>query len=130
MTDYAMTKELSGNFRDSREKVVESLKANGFGIITEIDVQKTFKEKLGLKFDHYIILGACNPNSAHNAIQAESEIGLLLPCNVIVYEKDAKVYVSMIKPTSAMVMSDSSVVLSIAEEVENKLSKALEEVSL
>lgn len=130
MTDYAMTKELLGDFRDAREKVIKSLKANGFGIITEIDVQKTFKEKLGLEFDHYIILGACNPNSAHSAIQAESEIGLLLPCNVIVYEKDTKVYVSMIKPTSAMVMSDSSVVLSIAEEVENKLSKALEEVSL
>jgi len=129
MTDYAMTRKLNTSFEEASRKVVDVLKNNGFGIITQIDVQKTFKEKLGVDFDRYVILGACNPLSAHKAISSELEIGLLLPCNVIVYEKGAKVYVSMIKPTSAMVMSDSPQVLSIAEEVETKLSKALEEVT-
>jgi len=129
MTDYAMTKELDFSFEEASKKVAKTLKNNGFGIITQIDVQKTFKEKLGVDFSRYVILGACNPHSAHKAISSEAEIGLLLPCNVIVYEKGAKVYVSMIKPTSAMVMSDNPQVLSIAEEVETKLSKALEEVT-
>ena len=90
MINYGFTKELDAPFERVRESAIEELKKEGFGILTEIDVRAKFKEKLGIEFRKYVILGACNPPNAHKAILAEENVGLMLPCNVIVYEKGGK----------------------------------------
>ena len=105
-------------------KVEEELKKEGFGILTKIDV----KEKLNIDFPRYQILGACNPKMAHEAISAEWNIGLLLPCNVIVYEKDDSVWVSIIKPTQAMAMIESEQLRKTADEVETKLKRVFDKI--
>jgi uncharacterized protein (DUF302 family) len=107
------------------EKVIDvvskALKKEGFGILTEIDVQEKMKKKLGIDMNKYIILGACNPPNAYKAILAEANIGLMLPCNVIVYEKGGKTVLSVIRPSVAMQMVDSVELQKISEEVEKKL---------
>lgn len=85
---YGYKKTLSMGFEDVNNAVRESLKEKGFGILTEINVKDAFKEKLGVDFRRYLILGACNPPFAHQALSAELEIGLLLPCNVVIWEND------------------------------------------
>jgi len=96
--------------------------------LTSIDVREKFKEKLGIDFRKYVILGACNPPSAHQAITIEENIGLLLPCNVIVYEKDDKTVVSIIKPSVAMNMIQNEQLLEVARKVEQKLKKVFESI--
>ena len=99
MINYGFTKELIIPFEKTVEIVTRELKKQGFGILTEIDVKEKFKEKLGIDFKRYVILGACNPPNAHKAILAEENIGLMLPCNIIVYEDGDNTTVSFIKPT-------------------------------
>ncbi|MFH1283811.1 MAG: DUF302 domain-containing protein [bacterium] len=123
MITYGFTKELSTTFDKAVETVTEELKKQGFGILTTINVKDKFKEKLGIDFKKYVILGACNPPNAHKAILAEENIGLMLPCNVIVYEKDGKTIVSIIKPTKAMGMIDNEELRKIALNVEQQLQK-------
>jgi uncharacterized protein (DUF302 family) len=106
--------------------VTEALKKGGFGILTRIDVKEKFKEKLGIDFRKYIILGACHPPSAHQAILAEENIGLMLPCNVIVYEKDGRTVVSVIRPTVAMGMIDNQELKKIATDVETRLREVFD----
>ncbi|UCB46777.1 MAG: DUF302 domain-containing protein, partial [Spirochaetota bacterium] len=100
----------------------------GFGILSSIDVSEKFKEKLDVDFKKYVILGACNPPSAYNAIQIEENIGLMLPCNVIVYEKDGKTVISIIKPTMAMKMINNEQLGKIAEHIEQKLKKVFDSI--
>ena len=107
MINYGFTKELDIPFETVTEQVREALKKEGFGILTEIDVREKMKEKLGVDMNKYIILGACNPPNAYKAILAEENIGLMLPCNVIVYEKGSKTVLSVIRPTVAMQMIDN-----------------------
>ena len=121
MIVYGFTKEVDISFEEAVVKVTEELKKEGFGILTKIDVRDKFKEKLGIEFKKYVILGACNPPSAHKAILAEENIGLMLPCNVIVYEKGNKANISIIKPTMAMRMIDNKKLEDIAEKIEIKL---------
>jgi len=121
MINYGFTKELKLPFEEVIAVVTEELKKEGFGILTRIDVQEKFKEKLGIDFKKYVILGVCNPASAHKAIVAEENIGLMLPCNVIVYEKEDKTVVSIIKPTVAMRMIENEELKQIATQVETKL---------
>jgi len=121
MINYGFTKEVKLPFEEVIAVVTEELKKEGFGILTRIDVQEKFKEKLGIDFKKYVILGACNPASAHKAIVAEENIGLMLPCNVIVYEKEDKTVVSIIKPTVAMRMIENEELKQIATQVETKL---------
>ena len=128
MINYGFTKELNLNYETVIAQAREALKKEGFGILTEIDVQEKMKEKLGIDFRKYIILGACNPSNAHKAILAEENIGLMLPCNVIVYEKDGKTTLSFIRPTVAMQMVDNAELQKISEEVEGKLKKAFDAV--
>jgi len=123
---YGIRREISLDYGNAVERVKEELAKEGFGILTEIDVKATLKKKLDVDFDRYVILGACNPPFAHKALRAEYEIGLLLPCNVIVYERDGKVYVSAIRPTVAMGMVDNPELKGIAKEVEEKLRKVVE----
>ena len=121
MTDYGFSKELRMPLAQAVRKVTAGLADHGFGVLTKIDVQKKFKEKLGIDFKQYVILGACNPASAREAILAEEEVGLLLPCNVIVYEKGGKTVVSAIRPTVAMQVVGNRNLESIAEMIEAKL---------
>lgn len=122
---YGYTKQTTQEFQQAVESVKDSLATEGFGVLTEIDVQTTLKKKLDVDFDNYIILGACNPKFAYKALQTEQEIGLLLPCNVIVYEKENETFVSAILPTVAMNMIDSPELQDIAETIEQKLKTVI-----
>lgn len=128
MISYGYTKELNLTFEETVKKVTEELKKTGFGIITQIDLKAKFKEKLGIDFKKYIILGACHPAKAHQAILVEENIGLMLPCNVIVYEKQGKTVVSIIKPTKAMEMIKNEQLKKIAFEVESKLKQVFDTI--
>ena len=125
MINYGFTKELDLPYEQVIEKVTAKLANEGFGILSRIDVREKFREKLGIDFMKYVILGACNPAKAHSAILAEQDIGLMLPCNVIVYEKEGKTIVSVIKPTAAMQMINNKDLQEIAAAVEAKLSKVI-----
>ena len=125
MINYGFTKEFDLPYEQVIEKVTAKLANEGFGILSRIDVREKFREKLGIDFMKYVILGACNPAKAHSAILAEQDIGLMLPCNVIVYEKGGKTIVSVIKPTAAMQMINNKDLQEIAAAVEAKLSKVI-----
>jgi uncharacterized protein (DUF302 family) len=126
MIDYGFIKKINTDFEQSVEAVTKALETAGFGVLTTIDVKEKFKKKLGIDFGSYMILGACKPASAHQAIEAEQNIGLMLPCNVIVYEKDGGVIVAAIKPTVAMQMIDNPQLNTIATEVESQLKRVIE----
>jgi uncharacterized protein (DUF302 family) len=123
--NYGYKKQTDLSFEDAVAKTKEMLSKEGFGILTEIDVQATLKKKLGVEYGQYVILGACNPSLAYKALQTEKEIGLLLPCNVIVYEVAGSVFVATILPTAAMEMVKNAVLDDIAQEAEVKLKKAV-----
>jgi len=125
---YSYKKQVSLPFLEAIEKTKEELKKEGFGVLTEIDVKATMKNKLDIDYENYVILGACNPSFAHKALQAEKEIGLLLPCNVIVYEDKEDVFVSAIVPSVAMGMVENSSLPEIAKEVEEKLKRVIDNI--
>jgi len=125
---YGYKKEFDAPYEKVFDKTVDELKKEGFGVLTEIDVKATLKEKLDVDFDKYVILGACNPPFAYQSLQAEKDIGLLLPCNVIVYEQNGKTYVSAILPTVAMNMVQNEGLRDIAEQVENRLKKVIDSI--
>ena len=125
---YGMRREVRWSFEDAVLKVREQLQKEGFGVLTEIDVKATLKKKLDVDFDKYMILGACNPPLAHKALQAEQDIGLMLPCNMIVYEKDGKTFVGAIKPTAQMEKIGNPKLNVIAGEVEEKLKRVVDSV--
>ena len=124
--EYGYKRKINNNFEDAIKAVSDSLQEEGFGILTTIDVKATVKKKLDKEFDNYVILGACNPPFAYNALMAEKEIGLMLPCNVIVYEDAEEVYASAVLPTIAMGMVDNPSLRIIAEQIEEKLKKAID----
>lgn len=119
--NYYYKKETALPFVQAVDKAKESLAKEGFGILTEIDVQATLKEKIGKEHDRYVILGACNPSFAYEALIAEKDIGLLLPCNVVVYEDKGKVFVSAVVPHVAMGFVQNKSLQPIAEAVGEKL---------
>lgn len=129
MDDYAFSKTVDLPYETAIEKVTATLKAEGFGVLTTIDVKETLKKKLDVDFRKYVILGACNPPFAYKTLQAELGIGLLLPCNVIVYENDeGKSVVSTIDPIKMVSVVDNPALEEIAEQVAVKLRKAIESV--
>jgi uncharacterized protein (DUF302 family) len=128
MIHYGFTKELDIPYETVIELVIGALKKEGFGVLTEIDVKEKMKEKLGLDMRKYIILGACNPANAYKAILTEENIGLMLPCNVIIYEKGSKTVLSVIRPTVAMQMIDNVELQKIAAAVEEQLEKAFDAI--
>ena len=99
---YQYKREISQSYEKAIQKTKEELQKEGFGVLSEIDVKATLKKKLDIDFDDYIILGACNPSLAYKALQEEQDLGLMLPCNVIVYSKDTKIFVAAIKPSVQM----------------------------
>jgi uncharacterized protein (DUF302 family) len=121
-------KELSIGFDDAMARIPEALKAEGFGVLTQIDVQETLRQKLGVDFRRYVILGACNPSLAHRALQAELDIGVLLPCNIAVYEQDGRAVVNAIDPMQT-IAAHSAALQPIAEEVRGRLARALERLA-
>jgi len=127
--NYGFTKELIIPFEKTIEIVTQELKKQEFGILTKIDVKEKFKEKLRINFKKYVILGACNPSNAHKAILAEENIGLMLPCNVIVYEDGDNTTVSIIRPTVAMGMIDNEELKKIAANVETQLKEAFDSIA-
>ena len=125
---YGFSKTTDYSFEQAIEKVTEELKKEGFGVLTTIDVKDTLKKKIDVDFNKYTILGACNPKLAHGGLQVEEELGLLLPCNVIVYEKDGKTVVSVFDPMIMTLVIDNPEMKPVAEEVKKKLEKVLEAV--
>jgi uncharacterized protein (DUF302 family) len=124
---YYNSKIVNYTFEDTITKVTDELKKEGFGILSEIDVQETLKKKLDVDFRKYKILGACNPPNAYKALQAEENIGVLLPCNVIVQEKeDGKVQVSAVNPMESMQAVKNDALGEVAVTVSSKLQKVLE----
>ncbi len=123
---YGYKREVSLSFVDAVSKVKAELSKEGFGVLTEIDVKATLKKKLDVEYENYLILGACNPPFAFQALKSEKEIGLFLPCNVIVYEEGGKIFVSAVLPTVAMSMIENPTLSGIAVEVEAKLKKVVD----
>ena len=128
--NYSIKKQLNYSFIGAVAKAKTVLAEEGFGILTEIDVKATLKNKIDAEWDNYIILGVCNPNLAYKALQEEKEIGLFLPCNVIVYEDKGNVFVSAVMPTVAMEMIKNKSLMEIAKQAEEKLKKVMEKLSI
>jgi uncharacterized protein (DUF302 family) len=127
--DYCFTKKIeNGNFDSVISKVTDELKAEGFGVLTEIDVKETLKKKIDVDFRNYKILGACNPQFAHKALQAEPNIGVFLPCNVVVQEVNGVIEVSAVDPLASMSSVENSGLEVTAGEVRRKLMKVIENV--
>lgn len=127
---YGYTKNLGKvNFDEALEKVTQALKTEGFGVLTEIDVQATLKKKLDVDFRKYKILGACNPPLAHRALSEETLVGLLLPCNVVVFEEDDQtISTSIVNPLEMFKVVDNAQLATIAGEVNGKLKRVLETI--
>ncbi len=126
---FYKNKVLTISFDEAVSRVKEELKKEGFGVLTEIDVQDTLKKKINVDFRKYRILGACNPPFAYKALQAEDKIGLMLPCNVIVQEHSAgEVEVAAIDPMASMQITENPQLKSIAQEVQSKLRKVINAV--
>ena len=123
---YYFNKTIKGTFEEVIDKVTQGLKDEGFGILTEIDVTATLKEKLDIDFKKYRILGACNPPYAHKALQAEDKIGTMLPCNVIVQEIEEGVFeVAAVNPMASMQAVENEKLNKVAEEITDKLEKII-----
>jgi len=125
---YYFSKTIDLDFDSAIIKVTEELKKEGFGILTDIDVKATLKKKLDVDFHKYRILGACNPPFAYQALQAEDKIGTMLPCNVIVQERDGKTEVSAIDPIASMQAVKNEALAGIAQEVRLKLRTVIEKL--
>ena len=123
---YYFNKTVTGTFEEVIDTVTQGLKEEGFGVLTEIDVTATLKEKLDIDFKKYRILGACNPPYAYKALQAEDKIGTMLPCNVIVHEIEEGVFeVAAVNPMASMQAVENKKLSKVAEEITNKLEKII-----
>jgi uncharacterized protein (DUF302 family) len=126
---YGLKKTVEMSYDDALEKTVAALKDQGFGVMTEVNVKDTLKTKLDVDFKRYIILGACNPPLAYEALQADEEVGLLLPCNVIVYEEDeANTRVSIMDPNIILGVANNPELSKVASEARMRLEKALDAI--
>ncbi len=124
---YYFSKTVPAGFDEAVKRTTDALKAEGFGIISEIDVKKTLKEKIGADFRNYRILGACNPKLAHEALQLEDKVGTMLPCNVVVQEVGGgKTEVAAIDPVASMQAIDNPKLRDAAERVQGMLRKVIE----
>ncbi len=129
MSYYIETKLHNINFEDAIEKVTDELKKEGFGVLTEIDLKTTLKKKLDVDFYNYRILGACNPPYAHKALMAENKIGTMLPCNVIVQERNpGEIEVSAVDPIASMQAIENPDLGQLAQEIRDKLKTVIEAV--
>jgi uncharacterized protein (DUF302 family) len=123
---YYYEKEVNLPYEAAVTKLKAELQKEGFGVLTEIDVKAVLKKKLDVDYENYIIIGACNPPFAYKALQAEKDIGLLLPCNLIVYSFGNKTIAASILPSRAMSMVENEALRAIAGQVETKLKKVID----
>ncbi len=130
-TKYGMSVDVALAYDQAVEKTRDELAKEGFGVLTEIDVKATFKKKLDVEFRPYVILGACNPPIAHKALSAETDLGLLLPCNVIVYATDdaGKSVVAAIDPVEQLKVTGNAAIEPFAQEVRSRLERVLDGVA-
>lgn len=125
-TSYGIKAKVQLDYERAIAKVTEELKKEGFGVLTEINIKETLKQKIGVDFRKYIILGACNPKLAHATLQSEKDIGLLLPCNVIVYEDDDRsIVVAAMNPSAAMGVVANPKIEATAKEVTDRLERVI-----
>jgi len=125
--NYGFHKELRGtDFSAAVERVTEALKAEGFGVLTRIDVKATLKEKLSVDYKPYVILGACNPQLAHRALSTDDTIGLLLPCNIVVAATERGSEVAILRPEAMFTMVENPEIRPVADEAENRLRRVFE----
>lgn len=125
-TAYTLTQTTPLPYRDAVERVRAELKTEGFGVLCEIDVQATLHEKLGVEGEPYLILGACNPPLAHQALQAEPDLGVLLPCNVVVYRRGGVTHISAVDPERMLSIVDNGELAPVAAEVKGRLRTVVE----
>jgi uncharacterized protein (DUF302 family) len=125
-TDYALRVQLGLPYEQALEKVTEALKSEGFGVLTRIDVKATLKEKLDADFRKYVILGACNPPLAHRALGADLDVGLLLPCNVVVYEENGGSVVGIMDPIAMLGIIHKPEIEDVANEARARLRRVIE----
>jgi len=129
MSYYISTTLKNTSFKEAIEKTTAALKEEGFGVLTEIDIKATLKKKLDADFYNYTILGACNPHMAHQALLAENKIGTMLPCNVIVQEREpGTVEISAVDPAASMMAVQNDSLAGIAKEVQEKLTKVIKSI--
>jgi uncharacterized protein (DUF302 family) len=128
--EYGFTRTIDAAFDEVVERTREALKQEGFGVLSEIRMDEKLREKLGVEFRRYVILGACNPPLAYRTLQEDLNIGLMLPCNVIVYEADEKArsVVAAVDPIEMMSMVDSPTINQVATEVHARLQKVIEQI--
>ena len=129
MVTYGFGTMLDLPFDQAVERVKEALKVEGFGVLTEIDVQRTLREKLGQEMERYLILGACNPQLAHQALDREREIGLLLPCNVVVRDVEGGTWVGIADPQAMLSVSGNPALDDLAAEAKARLQRALDSLA-
>jgi uncharacterized protein (DUF302 family) len=129
--DYRMSRTVDLPYTDAVERTRQELAREGFGVLTEIDVRETLKKKLDVDFRRYIILGACNPPLAHRALSGEPDIGVLLPCNVVVYEADSpeRTVVSAVDPQASLARVNNEALRPVATEVKARLERVLDRVA-
>lgn len=125
-TGYTLSATTGQSFDEAVARVREELAAEGFGVLAEIDVQATLRAKLGAETEPYLILGACNPPLAHQALEAEPDLGTLLPCNVVVYVRDGETHVSAIDAERMLSIVGNDTLLPVAEQVRAKLAAVVE----
>lgn len=125
-TGYTLSSTTERPFAEAVERVRDELKAEGFGVLCEIDVQATLKEKLGVEGEPYLILGACNPPLAHRALTAEPDLGTLLPCNVVVYQRDGATHISAVDAERMLSLVGNDELAPVAAEVRSRLAAVVE----
>lgn len=123
---YSLSATTKQPFEEAVARVRDELTAEGFGVLCEIDVQATLREKLGAETEPYLILGACNPPLAHRALEAEPDVGVLLPCNVVVYERDGTTHVSAVDAERMLSIVDNDALTPIASDVRRRLATVVE----
>jgi uncharacterized protein (DUF302 family) len=128
-TTYPYTRTVDLPMEEAEDRVRAALQEEGFGVLTEIDVRATFKKKLDVDFRPYKILGACNPGFAHQALQAEDKIGTMLPCNVVLQEKDGRTEVAAVDPVASMQAVENEALRPIAEQVRARLRRVVDRVA-
>jgi uncharacterized protein (DUF302 family) len=125
-TSYTLSTTSELDHADAVERIRDELTAEGFGVLCEIDVQATLKEKLGVDGEPYVILGACNPPLAHQALAAEPELGALLPCNVVIYRRDETTHIAAIDPERMLSIVGNDELAPIAAQIRDKLGRVIE----
>lgn len=129
MSQYGYVRVVSMRFEDAVAQMEAALKVEGFGVLCQIDIQAKLKEKLGVDFPRYVILGACNPALAHAALEAEINLGLLLPCNAIVYEKEGRVLVGVVDAAKMLAIVGKPAMEPMARQVNEKLRRVVDSVA-